>query len=140
MGLLDLFKRSRKSPAEALAKPVLRELPAPPALDPPTPQPPSAAELRIMLFDAIATGDEEKLARLCRDHHNSLLDYLETWSIVPDTLKDNAVAADWYAEGIRAIARFCDEKGERGEGAERLQSPPRGPLREGADPLDAHAA
>ena len=126
MGLFDLFKRSRKSPADAMKAPVLRSLPAPAErvapqaeasapVEPEAPQPPSAIELRIMLFDAIATGDEEKLAQLCRDHHDFLLEYADTWSIVPDALRENPAAARWYGQGFHVIARFCAEKFDRRE-------------------------
>lgn len=73
-----------------------------------------------MLFDAIATGNEEKLARLCRDHHDFLLAYADTWSVVPDALIANPDAAKWYARGLHAIARFCAERLERPELQERL--------------------
>jgi hypothetical protein len=74
-----------------------------------------------MLFDAIATGDEEKLAHLCRDHHEFLLAYADTWSIVPDALNANPDAARWYGEGLHAIARFCAERLERPELQERFR-------------------
>ena len=154
MGLFDLFKRSRKSPADALKSPVIRSLPAPPqgppqaeapapALEPGAPQPPTAFELRIMLFDAIATGDEEKLAHICREHHDFLLEYADTWSIVPDALRANAAAARWYGQGFHAIAHFCADKLDRRELLERLESARRvstGDVELSADARDAHVA
>lgn len=147
MGLMDLFKRSRKTPPAALAHPVMRELPAPPEVDAealvPTPLPPeplTSTELRIMLFDAIATGDEEKLARLCRDHHDFLVEYADTWSVVPDALHANPEAARWYGEGFHAIARFCAEKLERRELLARLSGDARRGEIQDTITLDAHAA
>jgi hypothetical protein len=150
MGLFDLFKRSRKSPAGSLAKPVMRELPAPTALPEPVGTADAAAEppvevltpveLRILLFDAIATGDEEKLARLCRDHHDFLVEYADTWSIVPDALHANPEAARWYSEGFRAIAHFCSERLGRRELLARLHEAERPDTRAPGDGVDAYAA
>ena len=149
MGLLDLFKRSRASQAP---KPVMRSLPAPPpVVEPeaapsppeaaPRPTPPDPTELRRMLFDAIATGDEEKLAHLCRDHHDFLLEYADTWSIVPDALSANPDAATWYGEGLHAIARFCAERLERPELQERFRRADDSPgVRETRETPDAYAA
>ena len=147
MGFLDLFKRSRKVAPAASSKPVMRELPPPPqetpapaAPDLPPPEPPTFTELRIMLFDAIATGDEEKLARLCRDHHDFLVEYADTWSVVPDALHANPEAARWYGEGFHAIARFCAEKLDRKELLARLDaSARRHEFLNSLEP-DAHAA
>lgn len=128
MGLLDLFKRP---PAPRVPKPVMRSFPAPPAAErgvapslpeaAPPPTPPDPSDLRRMLFDAIATGNEEKLAHLCRDHHDFLLKYADTWSIVPDSLSANPDAAKWYGDGLHAIARFCAERLERPELQERFR-------------------
>lgn len=101
-------------------------------------------ELRRLLFDAVATGDEEKLARLCRDHHDCLLEYADTWSIVPDALSANPDAAKWYGEGLHAIARFCAKRLDRPEMQERLRglTPPNlsGDIREVLESPDAYAA
>ena len=153
MGLFGLFKRSRKAPAASLAKPVMRELPpAPPAsaeLEPSKPDAVAEApievltpvELRILLFDAIATGDEEKLARLCRDHHDFLVEYADTWSIVPDALSGNPEAARWYGEGFHAIAHFCSERLGRRELLASLRAAgERTTARPPGEALDAHAA
>ncbi len=101
-----------------------RGVPAPVEAAPESPAapPPDPAELRRMLFDAVATGDEEKLSRLCRAHHNFLIESADTWSIVPDALSANPDAARWYGEGLQAIARFCAEQYEHPE----LQDRPRG--------------
>lgn len=126
MGLFGLFKRTRapSRPAEGLA-PRLPNLPAaveatPEPAAPLPPPPPAPVELRRMLFDAVATGDGEKLAHLCREHRELLQEYANTWSSLPDSLNANPEAARWYGEGLRAIAQFCAERPEpRG-----LQEPP----------------
>ena len=123
MGLFDLFKRTRGRARPA--QPVMRSLPEPvvAAPAPVSVTPPDAMELRRMLFDAVATGDEEKLARLCRDHHDFLLEYADTGSIVPDALSANPDAAKWYGDGLHAIARFCAERLDRSELQDRLRAP-----------------
>ena len=147
MGLLDLFRRSPKTPPAVPAQPVMRELPPPaevaadaPAPAEPLPDLPTPTELRIMLFDAIATGDEDKLAKLCRDHHDFLVEYADTWSVVPDALHANPDAVRWYGEGFHAIARFCADKLDRRELLARLDgNARRGEIRNSVE-LDAHAA
>ena len=153
MGLFGLFKRSRKAPAASLAEPVMRELPSAPPASEPEPKKPDAAteapvevltpvELRILLFDAIATGDEEKLARLCRDHHDFLVEYADAWSIVPDALSGNPEAARWYGEGFHAIADFCSERLGRRELLASLRAARErtATARHPGETLDAHAA
>ena len=78
MSLFGLLKRGGKSHAShVIEAPVVRELPAP-AVEPSAPMaspqpPPSAAELRQMLFDAIARRDERRLTALCREHRASII-------------------------------------------------------------------
>jgi hypothetical protein len=110
MGLFGLLKR----PAHAKKSPpvvVMRELPSPKPAEK-IPPPPSADELRQHLFDAIATGDEAKVTDLCRMHRQFIAEYAPTWMIVPDSLKENPAAADWYARGFSLLAQLCrDEAG-----------------------------
>src|SRR5829696_9174713 len=106
MSLLNLLKRHRK-PAPAEAAPVMRELPAPPTEAPPVPLPPSPAELRQKLFDAIARGDEENLTSLCREHREHIQEYAPTWMIVPDGLRANPAATEWYVRGLTQLTRLC---------------------------------
>ena len=106
MSLLNLLKRHRKA-APAEAAPVMRELPAPATEAPPVPLPPSPAELRQKLFDAIARGDEENLTTLCREHREHIQEYASTWMIVPDGLRANPAAAEWYVRGLSQLTRLC---------------------------------
>ena len=142
MGLFDLFKRTRTTHRpSAQARPVMRALPLPEPAPAAPPPPPSSTELRRMLFDAVATGDEEKLARLCRDHHDFLVEYADTWSIVPDALTANPDAAKWYGDGLHAIARFCADRLDRPELQDRLRGGAEARQPRDADqPAGAHAA
>ena len=105
MSLLNLLKRHRTAAPPEVA-PVMRELPAPTEA-PPVPLPPSPAELRQKLFDAIARGDEENLTTLCREHREHIQEYAPTWMIVPDGLRANPAAAEWYVRGLSQLTRLC---------------------------------
>jgi hypothetical protein len=108
MGLFSLLKRP-KPPRVAPRAVVMRELPSPksPAqLMPIAPPPPTPAELRRQLFDAIAKGDEARLATLCREHRTFINEYAPTWMIVPESLRTNPAAAEWYAQGLQQLTRL----------------------------------
>jgi hypothetical protein len=67
MGLFDFLKRAKASPA---GDPVVIELRIPKVNEAPiTPE-----QLRKQLFDAVATGDEEKLCALCQLHEKSIFE------------------------------------------------------------------
>lgn len=111
MGLFDLLKR----PAPAKKPPhvvVMRELPSPKAAEK-APPPTTAEELRQQLLQAVATGDEARLTDLCRTHRDFILESASTWLIVPDTLKDNPAATDWYVRGISQLTQLCRNEIER---------------------------
>ena len=104
MSLLNMLKRHRATkPTETV--PVLRELPPAPIEAPPAPLPPSPTELRQKLFDAIARGDDELLTSLCRQHRDHIQEYASTWMIVPDGLRANPAAAEWYKRGLRLLTQ-----------------------------------
>ena len=106
MSLMNLLKRHRAvKPVEPA--PVMRELPTPSTEAPPAPLPPSPAELRQKLFDAIAQGDEDHLTTLCREHREHIQEYAPTWMIVPDPLRANPAAAEWYMRGLRQLTQLC---------------------------------
>ena len=112
MSLFGLLKRSKPPASPAIATPVVRELPPPAGGRDElanAPAAPSSTDLRQMLFDAIARGDERRLAALCREHRAFILDYADTWLIVPDDLLGNPVAADWYQTGVRLLTRLCND-------------------------------
>jgi hypothetical protein len=107
MSLFGLIKRS-KPDGNVPPTPVLRELldaqPTPPDVE----TTPSSAELRQLLFDAIARGDEARVTELCREHRRFVQDYAPMWLIVPDSLRANPAAAKWYGRGLRQLLQqFC---------------------------------
>lgn len=130
MGLFSLWRRERPKRARLLDQPILRELPLrdpgqpldePPPLPVPrpmslpearerTPAPPAPDELRRLLLGAAAANDEEKLAGLCREHEAVIRQNLAAWTEVPPELRASPEAARWYAEGVRAVTRFCAER------------------------------
>jgi hypothetical protein len=110
MSLFGLIRRARDDD-KLPSTPVLRELPAaePLAAAPVAPAPPTSSELRQMLFDAIANGDEARLTTLCREHRKFVQDYAPAWLIVPDSLRANPAAAKWYTRGLRQLLqRLCE--------------------------------
>ena len=83
---------------------------------------PAPSEHRRRLFDAVSAGDEQRLADLCQRHWDLLLRHAPEWmqADVPAPLRNNPEAADWFGQGLRAIARFCAERLERPELMHRL--------------------
>ena len=103
MGLFGFLKREKPLPA---SDPVIIELRIPKVNEPDiTPD-----QLRQELFDAAATGDEEKLCGLCQQHEKSIFEQGMIWSKVPLEIRSSPVLLKWYANGLRAIARFCSER------------------------------
>jgi hypothetical protein len=103
MRLFDLIKRPSRSAAGAQL-PVKRELPAPQD----TPEEvavtsKSAEDVRQLLFDAIAGGDEARVIELCREHAALIAQHGPIWAIPPVELSENPAAADWYARGLRDL-------------------------------------
>jgi hypothetical protein len=84
------------------AEPFLPELTVQP---PPTPD-----EIRRLLFDAVAAGDERRLERLCQEHRDAILAHASGWLEVPAAFRASPEIYEWYGNGLRAIARFCEEK------------------------------
>ena len=101
MGLFGfLKKRPQIKPA---ADPVLIELRIPKVGDAlVTPD-----GLRKQLFDAAASGDNQKLCQLCQQHENSIFQQGMIWSKVPPEIRASPRLLHWYATGLKAIARFC---------------------------------
>ena len=107
MGLFGFLKKRphQRGPGKPPAsdEPVLIELRVPKVNDPPlTPE-----VLRKQLFDAAATGDNQKLCHLCRQHENSIFNQGMIWSKVPPEIRASPRLLHWYANGLKAIARFC---------------------------------
>jgi hypothetical protein len=111
MGLLSLLKRTKSAPA--VVEPVMRELPAPVETAPPLPAPEivperlSPAEVQQQLFAAIVAGDDELLSTLCHEHRDVIRDNAPAWSVVPDGLRANPAAAEWYERGLHLLLGVC---------------------------------
>jgi hypothetical protein len=104
MGLFGfLKKRPQIKPAAADA--VVIELRIPKVGDAPV----TPDGLRKQLFDAAATGDNQKLCQLCQQHEKSIFDQGMIWSKVPPEIRASPRLLHWYATGLKAIARFCAE-------------------------------
>src|SRR5688572_16696279 len=106
MALFNLRKRVKSTAPAATPVVVMRDLPSPRTAEPP-PAPPTSAELRQKLFDAIATGDESRVTELCREHRDFINEYAPAWMIVPDGLRANPAAAEWYTRGLQQLTRLC---------------------------------
>jgi hypothetical protein len=113
MSLFGLIKREKHDDVKLPSTPVLRELSGQqPASAPASASGgPNSSELRQMLFDAIAKGDEARLTELCRKHRQFVQDYAPSWLIVPDSLRSNPAAAKWYGRGLRQLLnQFCNAR------------------------------
>jgi hypothetical protein len=103
MGLFGFLKREKPAPID---DPVVIELRIPKVNEPEiTPD-----QLRQQLFDAAATGDEDKLCTLCRQHEKSIFQQGMIWSKVPPEIRTSPVLLKWYGNGLKAIAKFCAER------------------------------
>src|SRR5271166_3860433 len=101
MAFFGFRKRSKARPAES-PDPVVIELRIPKVNEPEmTPD-----ELRSQLFDAAASGDEQKLCGLCQAHEKSIFEQGMIWSKVPPEIRASPVLQRWYINGLKAIARF----------------------------------
>ena len=120
----------RQGPAVFAPARVIEPSEAPAAADPvaAVTAAPAAApdEVRRRLFDAVAAGEEEQLAGLCREHWDLLLEHGPGWlsEEVPEPLRSNPRAAEWYGQGLRQIACFCAERLDRPELLQRLDMGP----------------
>lgn len=84
----------------------------------------SPEEVRKLLFDAVAAGDEGRLESLCREHRDFILAESAGWLEVPEAFRTSPEAYTWYGNGLRAIARFCSEKLSHPEPLADLQPTP----------------
>ena len=139
MGWFDYFKRPRPVQGELGPRPLQR---ATPRLNAPQPfgeigpvhdavivpslsgetstAAADPAELRKMLLDAAASGDEDRLACLCRENEALILQLGPGWLDVPREFRANPAAAEWYGAGLRAIVEFCARHLRRPELLEHL--------------------
>ena len=124
MGLFSFFKKrpptdqdrtadSRSAAADAQPHGL-------PQLGEPAALPVAPAQVRRLIFAAVASGDEGKLEDLCREHKELILDYGADWLTIPAEFRSNPDLSDWYSNGLHAISRYCAEKLGHAEMLERL--------------------
>jgi len=89
---------------------------------PPAAEAPGPEELRQMLFDAVASGDERRLERLCEEHRNVILTHAANWLEVPAAFRASPEVYEWYGSGLRAIAQFCAQRLQRPDLLDHLPS------------------
>ena len=105
MPLFGLKKRP-KAPAELIENPVVRELPTP-TDEAESVEVLGSEQLLQLLFDAISAGDDERLSTLCEAHRGTISEHVDTWRIIPDALRANPAAAEWYVQGVERLTRHC---------------------------------
>ena len=98
MDFLGLFRPSKTSTSVPAAAPA------------PESMAPTSDELRRLLFDAATSDDPQELESVCRDHAQGILEHVSAWMRVPDELRSNPEACEWYRSGMLAITRMCSEK------------------------------
>src|SRR3954447_20460672 len=126
MNWLALFRRSggsgkggpRPHPPPPPATAPIAELSTPPAVEPLGPE-----ELRRVLFDAVSSGDEQRLERLCEEHREGILSHAANWLEIPPAFRASPEIYEWYGSGLRAIAQFCAERLQRPDLLDHLPSP-----------------
>jgi tetratricopeptide (TPR) repeat protein len=92
-------------------------------------KPLSPEKLRELLFDAVAAGDEEALAKECERHEAMVLEHFSTWKMVPASFRGEPDTLTWYAQGLIAVARhFAASRGSSGLLASLVGAPEDNPL------------
>lgn len=69
-------------------------------------------ELRTRLFDAVTSGDQATLERLCDDYKNQILDAFPGWKKVPDEQRSDPNLVMRYGHALVSLARHLAEVGE----------------------------
>ena len=105
MRLFRLFRKSTPTPTPG-APPVVAQPIETIRVTLPLPR----EEVRRLIFDAVAAGDEQKLESLCHEHRDLILREASGWLEVPSEIRASAELSEWYSNGLRAISRFCAEK------------------------------
>jgi hypothetical protein len=125
MKFFGLFRKStdasENEPTESSAAEVPENSHPPLALPSPTLTP---DQLRRLLFDAVASGDERRLESLCQEHKEAILAHGEGWLEVPEAFRASPETYEWYGNGLRAIAEFCAERFGRSERIDHFEHPP----------------
>jgi hypothetical protein len=85
------------------------------------PKPPAPHDLRRLIFAAAASNDSERLAKIFRENPDGAVEHAVDWMKVPDELRPNPAAVQWYREGLRAVALYCAERLNRPDFVSRLE-------------------
>src|SRR5512132_26936 len=76
-------------------------------------KPLSPEQIRKLLFDAVAAGDAEALAKGCEAHEAMVLEHFPTWKTVPLSFRSEPDALTWYGQGLIEVARhFAASRGD----------------------------
>jgi tetratricopeptide (TPR) repeat protein len=62
-------------------------------------------KLKNALFQAVGQGDHKKLERLCRKNRQTVVDSFPGWQQPPETVRNDPVAMQSYAQAIIALAQ-----------------------------------
>jgi hypothetical protein len=129
MDFFRLFRRKPRipqlSPAEARAAAAADAQPLSlPDLRATQPASLPPAEVRRLMFDAVAALDDKKLETLCREHQALILEHAASWFDAPPEIRSRPDLYHWYHNGLHAISRFCAEKLGRTELLDRAVGVP----------------
>ena len=100
---------------------VARNASDPAATPAPAPSPPTPHEIRRLLFDAVASGDESRLHALCKEHHDLIVRRSEAWLEAPSEFRTSPQLQEWYANGLRAIRDYCAQRASEKELTEGIR-------------------
>ena len=76
----------------------------------PSASPATPEEIRRLLFDAVAAGDDRQLESLCQEHRDLILTHAAGWLEIPAAFRASPEVYEWYGNGLRAIAQFCQDR------------------------------
>ncbi len=62
-------------------------------------------DLRTCLFDAVAAGDHELLAKLCLHNWEGMGSNFLEWKTVPADMRADPAKLQWYGQGLVGVAR-----------------------------------
>ena len=96
----------QRSAADEVAREDSGHAPVPVLPTPPT----TPQEVRRLLFDAIASGDESRLHALCKEHEDLIVQHSAAWLEVPPEFRTSPELYEWYGSGLRAISDFCAQR------------------------------
>lgn len=66
-------------------------------------------DLREQLFAAVAKGDADTFAELCRKNRQAILQAFPDWRRAPDSVRHDREKIQRYGNGLVAVARFFAE-------------------------------